>query len=467
MLKKDRLISIALVLASAFLLTQISFASSKNFALKFDAKKDNGQTGTRVIVDHSEELSLADKLTLEAWIYPTALDSHGGRMMIAGKPDTWMHALLNDASTYQGAVNATQWAWEGTGKVSLDRWTHVALSFDGHGYLLHIDGELKDQVTNPGKINTSVGDVYIGWLPQWNEAFTGLIDEVRISNTSRYPASNFPIPTTEFEQDDNTVLLMHFNEGQGSEAKDASAFEHHGLIDGATWEAADDAPFKPVAVEPDIDNLSTTWDKLKGSSADINGDGVVNIQDLVFVAGQLGQTGENDADVNGDGVVNIQDLVFVAGHLGSTAAAPSAHPQTLAMLTSTNVEGWLIQAQELQPTDAISQRGILFLEQLFAALTPKETVLLPNYPNPFNPETWIPYQLVQAADVKLTIYDINGTVVRQLDLGHQAPGFYTARSKAAYWDGRNTNGEGVASGVYFYQFQAGDYSATRQMVILK
>ena len=98
---------------------------------------------------------------------------------------------------------------------------------------------------------------------------------------------------------------------------------------------------------------------------------------------------------------------------------------------------------------------------------PAETALLPNYPNPFNPETWIPYQLVQAADVKLTIYDIKGAVVRQLDLGHQLAGFYTARSKAAYWDGRNTNGEVVASGIYFYQFQAGDYSATRRMVILK
>ena len=74
--------------------------------------------------------------------------------------------------------------------------------------------------------------------------------------------------------------------------------------------------------------------------------------------------------------------------------------------------------------DATSQRGVLFLEQLLAALTPKETVLLlPNYPNPFNPETWIPYHLAHAADVTLTIYDIKGTVpVCQLDLGHQSAG---------------------------------------------
>ena len=264
MMKKGRLISIALVLAFAFLLTQISFAAPKNFALKFDAKKDNKKTGTSVIVDHSEELNLADKLTLEAWIYPTALDSGGGRMMITGKADTWMHALFNEASTYQGAVNAAQWGWEGSGRISLERWTHVALSFDGRAYLLHVDGKLKDEIEDPGKINTSLSDVYIGWLPQWNEAFTGLIDEVRISNIPRYPAANFPRPTTEFEERDrNTVLLMHFNEGQGGEATDSSAFEHHGLIIDATWEEVADAPFKPLSVEPGVDKLSTTWGKLK------------------------------------------------------------------------------------------------------------------------------------------------------------------------------------------------------------
>ena len=202
-------------------------------------------------------------------------------------------------------------------------------------------------------------------------------------------------------------------------------------------------------------------------TGDVNGDGVVNIQDLVLVAGRLGQTGQNNADMNGDGVVNIQDLVLVAGALGNTAAAPSFHPQVLAVVTAADVEGWLTQAQGLHLTDATSQRGILFLEQLLVALTPKETVLLPNYPNPFNPETWIPYHLAHAADVTLTIYDTKGAVVRQLELGQQPAGYYTVRAKAAYWDGCNESGESVASGVYFYQLRAGDYTALRRMVILK
>ena len=98
---------------------------------------------------------------------------------------------------------------------------------------------------------------------------------------------------------------------------------------------------------------------------------------------------------------------------------------------------------------------------------PEQTSLLSNYPNPFNPETWIPYQLAKPADVTLTIYDIQGRVVRNLDLGHQRAGMYHTRSRAAYWDGRNAQGEPVASGVYFYTLSAGDFTATRKMLIKK
>ncbi|MXV76115.1 T9SS type A sorting domain-containing protein [Candidatus Poribacteria bacterium] len=204
-----------------------------------------------------------------------------------------------------------------------------------------------------------------------------------------------------------------------------------------------------------------------GLKGDVNGDGTVNIADLVLVASNLGKTGQNAADVNGDGVVNIADLVLVAGALGNSAAAPSLHPQALEMLTATEVKQWLSQAQQLNITDTTSQRGILFLQQLLEALTPKETALLPNYPNPFNPETWIPYQLAKGADVTLHIYAVNGRLVRTLTLGHQAAGIYQSRSRAAYWNGKDGFGETVASGVYFYTLTAGDFSATRKMLIRK
>ena len=107
------------------------------------------------------------------------------------------------------------------------------------------------------------------------------------------------------------------------------------------------------------------------------------------------------------------------------------------------------------------------LEDLIAYEIPAETELLRNYPNPFNPETWIPYHLSEDADVNLTIYGINGEVVRDIDVGHQTAAKYDTRAKAIYWDGRNRFGEQVASGIYFYHLDAGDFSGTRKMVILK
>ena len=102
-----------------------------------------------------------------------------------------------------------------------------------------------------------------------------------------------------------------------------------------------------------------------------------------------------------------------------------------------------------------------------AALTPVETALLANYPNPFNPETWIPYRLGRPAEVALTIYDRNGQRVRTLAMGHQPAGEYRSRNRAAYWDGRNQQGETVANGVYFYRLTAGDFTATRKMLVGK
>ena len=215
-----------------------------------------------------------------------------------------------------------------------------------------------------------------------------------------------------------------------------------------------------VLSDPNTESLPIT--------VDVNSDGSVNILDLVLVAFELGNTGQNLAvDVNGDGVVNILDLVLVAGMFDAAAAAPSAQPQGSDTLTTTEVQGWLTDARTLDVRDPLIKRGVVILEQLLASLTPTETELLSNYPNPFNPETWIPYRLAKDAFVSLIIYDGAGRVVRTLDVGHQIAAVYENRSKAIYWDGRNNVGEQVASGVYFYHLSAGDFSATRKMVILK
>ena len=229
-----------------------------------------------------------------------------------------------------------------------------------------------------------------------------------------------------------------------------------------TW--FEDNPKGEVAAELIINYLLADPVRL---AADINGDGRMNIQDLVFVAANFGETGENTADVNADGIVDIRDLIEVAGMLGTPAAAPALDPQALSLFTAADVRKWLSEAQHLNLTDPTSQRGIRFLEQLITTLGPQETALLPNYPNPFNPETWIPYELSEPADVTLTIYAANGQIVRQLPLGHQSAGTYQSRDRAVYWDGRNAVGEPVASGVYFYTLTAGDFTATRKMLIRK
>ena len=137
------------------------------------------------------------------------------------------------------------------------------------------------------------------------------------------------------------------------------------------------------------------------------------------------------------------------------------------MLTAAEVKSWLTQVHHMELSDPESLHGIVVLEQLLAVLTPKETVLLPNYPNPFNPETWIPYELGATSHVQITISDSRGTIVRRLDIGHQRAGYYRERERAAYWDGRNGSGERVASGLYFYTLTADDFIATGKMLIGK
>ena len=173
--------------------------------------------------------------------------------------------------------------------------------------------------------------------------------------------------------------------------------------------------------------------------------------------------------MNGDSVVNIEDLVArLLGHSVNVAGAPVLWGRDLEVnLTRAEIHEWLQEARQVNLTDPAFQRGVLILEQLLAVLTPKETALLPNYPNPFNPETWIPYQLVESAEVSISIYAADGKLVRTLNLGNQPVGTYESRNHAAYWDGKNAVGEPVASGVYFYTLTAGDFTATRKMLIRK
>ena len=204
------------------------------------------------------------------------------------------------------------------------------------------------------------------------------------------------------------------------------------------------------------------------ATGDVNRDGRVSILDLILVAQQLGNSvpANSPVDINRDGVVNIFDLTLVAQGIGKTsAAAPTVATGSVDPAT---IEVWIAQARLADDGSIAFRQGIANLESLLASLIiPQETALLANYPNPFNPETWIPYQLAVPAEITLTIFDMNGGMVRRLEVGHQSAGMYQSRGRAAYWDGRNQRGESVASGLYFYTLRTGDFTATRKMLVQK
>ena len=186
---------------------------------------------------------------------------------------------------------------------------------------------------------------------------------------------------------------------------------------------------------------------------------------------QLGKSvpANSPVDINGDGVVNIFDLTLVAQGIGGAAAPAVATIKRVDNERDRDlIETWITLARLKDDGSIAFQQGIANLQNLLATLiVPQETALHPNYPNPFNPETWIPYQLAAPSEVTLTIYDMNGGTVRRLEVGHRAAGLYQNRNRAAYWDGRNGRGESVASGLYFYSLRAGEFTATRKMLIRK
>ena len=266
--------------------------------------------------------------------------------------------------------------------------------------------------------------------------------------------------------DDRTIRLWNSATGEHL----ATLSGHMGYVHSVVF-----SPDETTLASGSDDSTILLWEiepAVSEDPLDVNGDGVVSILDLAAVASNFGQTGQIPADVNGDGIVNVNDIVLVAGAMQAAQAAPSIHPQVIETLTVSEIQKWLTYAKQLQSTDARMQRGIAALEQLLetlmqAAAIPVETALLPNYPNPFNPETWIPYQLAEEGGVTITLYAADGRLVRTLVLGYQPAGVYRSRTRAAYWDGRNEVGEPVASGIYFYMLTAGEFTATRKMLIRK
>jgi len=239
------------------------------------------------------------------------------------------------------------------------------------------------------------------------------------------------------------------------------------------FDQARDDPYMIVvsaATEDDVVSTALSIAVREALPWDVNGDDVIDIVDLVSVAWDFGSvTGAEGpplpGDVTRDGVVNIVDLVFVAAHFGESLnlAAPAKPGVEQAPMVKT----WLAEAEGVTDRGEEFRRGVANLKALVPSSAPAESALHPNYPNPFNPETWIPFQLAEGGEVTLTIFDARGRAVRRIRLGAREAGYHDSPERAAHWDGRNDHGEEMASGAYFVEFRAEDYREVRRLTLLK
>ncbi|MBD3183108.1 choice-of-anchor D domain-containing protein [Candidatus Poribacteria bacterium] len=202
---------------------------------------------------------------------------------------------------------------------------------------------------------------------------------------------------------------------------------------------------------------------------DVNMDGIVDISDLTIVASKFGnQVATGDpSDINEDGTVDIFDLTTVSSHMGESAA--NASPAVRLPVTDKSQLAVLRDVYNSIDWSG-NDPSLNSLENLFTDILGLRTAkfqLMQNYPNPCNPETWIPYSLSEAGDVVVKIYDSMGKLIRTLDIGHKNPGVYYNKGDAVYWDGKNEYGESISSGLYFYSIKCGEFNAMRKMMVRK
>jgi len=448
----------------------------------------------------------------------------------AGDTAPWMVYGLyqqggsNGKTGFIVSVNGGQEARCGNGpspQLPLNTWTHLAATYDGTRMKLYYNGELKVETSATGKIDTNDIPLSIGRNSEGDrEHYIGLIDEVAIwrgalDATEIKRAMEGDIitePIAEAAASDNfndpfegTALQnpnwqwqnepTHWDVGETREN-----FLHIKSETNRDLWTSDASHFLYQETNADAFDIETHFFTRWDTSSGVNGLVVKSPADndwvtLKFWAQGPGTKGHIQYQARGHGLVNdpawrpelgATELFFRLRKDGNTYTGwyktDGGDPWIeigAANVTLTPPLQLGIYAGIAANTGSMEVNYAYFRNTVDTAvqaaptlntatvIIPIETALLPNYPNPFNPETWLPYHLLAPADVTLTIYNIQGIVVRKLSLGHQSAGIYHSRSRAAYWDGKNAVGEPVASGVYFYTLTAGDFTATRKMVIKK
>lgn len=228
-------------------------------------------------------------------------------------------------------------------------------------------------------------------------------------------------------------------------------------VDGIPWESEMQAPFISGQLRA-FDPTSTPLMAVKGTAINESTGAALNGLSVTVHHLSSGAVITETTDANGQFSAIFMDVFnnqsFRVGDV-------------FKIDISSNNSDIRIESVQYTITQEDIKLGRIILSNLAARIIPKRSQLMQNWPNPFNPETWIPFQLSKAAEVNITIYDIHGRAVRQFDLGYVPAGIYNTKYNAIYWNGTNDAGERVSSGVYFYHIQAGEFSASRKMAILK
>jgi len=485
--------------------------------------------GDYVEVPHDSSLSLTTQITVEAWINLSNLSAWAQDIVMKGSNEAGYSYVLYVRDHDEIAFHTGGPVHE-TDNVNLQahQWYHVAATYDGSEVKLFINGDEHYSGPQSGDLTEKVGSLKISGDGS-TEWFNGFIDEVRLWNIARtqeqiretmnQPLENPGLPPN-LELLPNLVGYWNFDDGT---ANDASPSGNHGTLMGdadiiplvGTWppkktgdvsgdntisaydaalilgyvvglmdEFPADSMVSPSAISPRSYIVSIPELSVKADDR-IHVPIVINDSTGLLAGGislKFDQTVLRAIKALPDMALNgsyWKANTFLDGEVRFAFATVEPTKKVKGKPFTFRHGNLLMVEFEVLPNtegkksplilDNIELSNSLTITKINGSVTvlPSKSVLLQNYPNPFNPETWLPYKLAKDAPVTISIYNAKGQLVRFLNLGTQRAGVYLNKEQAAYWNGRNSLGEKVASGVYFYSLQAGDFRATRRMLIIK
>ena len=412
-----------------FIVLSFTCLFAQDYSLYFDGVDDY------VEIMDAPELNPSNTITVEAWV---KMENYSGLPTIVAKDD-WSSAesgyvlRIDDYSN----VNSPQfqigsYGWFGVqapqGSIPYSEWTHVAGTFDGNTLKIYINGAEAGSAAFSGSIAQSPCSVYIGghYNNYVNRQWDGQVDEVRIWNICRTESEimmDMQNPLTGSET--GLVGLWRMQEGTGSTTYDLTQNAFDGSIYGAFWGEG-----YPMTIED-------------GSVAGL----VLEDSTWVPIEGAIITLGEYETTTFVDGSYTID-------------VPPGEYQLTCEhddYLYYTHTENVVVVSSQITEINI----SLIPLVGSHNNSIPK-VVELTNYPNPFNPSTTISFSVVEQSDIDISIYNLKGQRVKQLEISNVELGM-----NEIVWNGDDESGKLVSSGIYFYTIISGDFEVSRKMLLLK